>query len=212
MKQERRRILRSASAVLALPLLSIASILPVGSALAGTSGPPSVDTESYPARPVRVIVPFPPGGGTDILARLVTHKLGERLGQEFFVENIPGAGGSTGTAQAGRAAPHGHTALFAFGSFVVNPSLFAKVPYHPVKDFEPVTLAAATTTVLIVHRSVPATTVDELVAHIRATPGKHGYATGGFGTQPNLTGEQMRVALDLDFVHVPFAGAATAMF
>lgn len=193
MKPVRRNILRLAAVSLAFPALSSAA------------------QPGYPLRPVKVIVPFPPGGGTDILARVVTQKLGARLGQEFFVENIAGAGGSTGTAQAARAAPDGHTALFVFGSFVVNPSLFASVPYDPVKDFEPVTLAATTTTVLVVHASVAATTVDELVDHIRSTPGKHGYATGGFGTQPHLTGEQMRVALGLDFVHVPFSGAAPAM-
>jgi tripartite-type tricarboxylate transporter receptor subunit TctC len=187
------------------------NILRLGAACLASSVFPAAAQPSYPARPVKIIIPFPPGGGTDILARLVTQKLAGRLRQEFFVENIAGAGGSTGTAQASRAAPDGYTALFVFGSFVVNPSLFATVPYDPVKDFEPVTLAAATTTVLIVHPSIAATTVDELVDHIRATPRKHGYATGGFGTQPHLAGEQMRVALGLDFVHVPFAGAAPAM-
>src|SRR5690554_4827722 len=142
MKPVRRNILRLAAVSLAFPALSSAA------------------QPGYPLRPVKVIVPFPPGGGTDILARVVTQKLGARLGQEFFVENIAGAGGSTGTAQAARAAPDGHTALFVFGSFVVNPSLFASVPYDPVKDFEPVTLAATTTTVLVVHATVAATTVD----------------------------------------------------
>ena len=195
MRHMRRRVLGFAQAAL------VFSVTP--SAVLAEAG--------YPARPVRVIVPFPPGGGTDILARLVARKLAERLGQEFFVENLPGAGGNTGAGQAARAAPDGHTVLFVFGSFAVNPSLFAKVPYDPVRDFEPVSLAAATTTVLIVHPSMPAASVRELVNHVRSTPGRHGYATGGFGTQPHLTGEQLRVALGLDLVHVPFGGAAPAM-
>jgi tripartite-type tricarboxylate transporter receptor subunit TctC len=197
MKQVRRRILRLAPAA-------------VAAACAFRSASARADA-GWPTRPVRVIVPFPPGGGTDILARLVAQRLGGRLGAEFYVENVAGAGGNTGAGVAARAAPDGHTLLFVFGSFVVNPSLFDKVPYDPVKDFEPVTLAAATTTVLIVHPSVPASSFAEFVDHVRATPGRHGYATGGFGTQPHLVGEQLRVALGLDFVHVPFGGAAPAM-
>src|SRR4029077_6990084 len=104
----------------------------------------------YPARPVRGIVPFPPGGAGDIFARPVVQRLSERLGKPFYVDNIGGAGGNAGTAQAARAAPDGHTLLFAFGSFAVNPSLYAKVPYDPHKDFEPVTLAVAITSALVV--------------------------------------------------------------
>lgn len=165
----------------------------------------------YPERPVRVIVPFPAGGGTDILARLVTDKLGSRFGQRFFVENVSGAGGSNGTAQAARATPDGHTLLFAFSSFVVNPSLSKQLPYDAIKDFDPITLAATTTTVLIVHPSFPATSVQELAAHVRANPGKHSYASGGMGTQAHLVGEQLRIALNLDLVHVPFPGAGPSV-
>jgi tripartite-type tricarboxylate transporter receptor subunit TctC len=162
---------------------------------------------NYPTRPVRVIVPFPPGGGTDIFARIAAQKLSERLGQQFYVENIGGAGGNIGIGQAARAKPDGYTVLFAFGSFVVNPSLYARVPYNAVNDFEPVTLAVATPTTLVVHPSVPATTVEELIDLIRANPGKYSYAHGGFGTQPHLTGEQFRLSLALDLVHVPYSGA-----
>lgn len=168
---------------------------------------PGRATSGYPHRPVRLIVPFPPGGATDVFSRLIAQKLGERLGQPFFVENIAGAGGSAGTGQAARAAPDGHTVLIAFGSFVVNPSLYDKVPYDPYKDFDPVTLAVSTTTVLIAHPSVPATSVPALVDLIKASPGKFSYASGGFGTQPHLTGEQFRLAYGLDVVHVPLAGA-----
>ena len=144
-------------------------------------------------------------------ARLIAQKLGERLGQQFYVENIAGAGGSNGTGQAARAAADGHTVLFAFSSFVVNPSLFAKLPYDPYKDFEPVTLAAFTTTVLITHPSIPATTLQELGDHVRANPGKHSFASGGFGTQAHLVGEQLRLALNVDLVHVPFGGAGPSV-
>jgi tripartite-type tricarboxylate transporter receptor subunit TctC len=127
---------------------------------------------SYPTRPVRIVVPFPAGGGTDILARVIAQKLSERLGQQFYVENVAGAGGSNGTGQAAKAAADGYTLLFAFSSFVVNPSLFAKLPYDPVKDFEPITLAASTTTVLITHPSVTAANLKELGELVRASPGK----------------------------------------
>lgn len=188
-------------------------ILKVAAAALAASGIASaaLAEPAYPARPVRVIVPFPAGGGTDILARLIAQKLSERLGQQFYVDNIAGAGGSNGTGQAAKAAPDGHTVLFAFSSFVVNPSLFAKVSYDPIKDFEPVTLAAVTTTVLVTHPSVPAKNLKELGDHVRANPGKHSYASGGFGTQAHLVGEQLRLALNVDFAHVPFGGAGPSV-
>jgi tripartite-type tricarboxylate transporter receptor subunit TctC len=187
-------------------------LLIMGAAFALSATGPMVWAQAkYPERPVRVIVPFPPGGGTDIFTRLAAQKLSERLGQQFYVENISGAGGSTGTGQAARAAPDGHTVLFAFGSFVLNPNLFAKVPYDPIMDFEPVTLAVSTTTTLTINPSVPATTVKELADLVRANPGKFSYASGGFGTQPHLTGEQFRLSLGLDLPHVPFGGAGPAI-
>lgn len=129
----------------------------------------------------------------------------------FYVENIAGAAGSAGTGQAARAAADGHTILFVFGSYVVNPSLYARVPYNPNTDFEAVTLAAATTTVLIANPALPATTVKDLADHIRANRGKYSFASGGFGTQPHLTGEQFGLALNLDLAHVPFGGAGPAV-
>jgi len=163
--------------------------------------------QTYPTRPVRIIVPFAPSGTTDILARLIAQKLSERLGKQFYVENLPGASGNTGTGQAARAAPDGYTILFAFSSYVVNPTLFDKIPYNPDKDFEPVTLAVASTTVLSVNPSVPARTVRELVDLIRANPGKFNFASPGAGTQAHLAGEQMRTSLALDLVHVPYNGS-----
>src|SRR6266566_6765363 len=132
-----------------------------------SSAPRIAWAQTYPARPVRLIVAFAPGGVTDTFARLMGQKLGERLGQQFFVENITGATGNIGTGQAARAAPDGYTLLFAFSSYVVNPTLFNKVPYDPDKDFDPVTLAVTSTTVLTVNPSVPATTVKDLVDLIK---------------------------------------------
>src|SRR6516225_9955790 len=127
----------------------------------------------YPTKPVRVIVPYAAAGPTDVFARLIAQKLSDRLGKQFYVENIPGASGNIGTGQAARAAPDGHTVLITFSTHVVNPSLFAKIPYDPSKDFEPITLAVTSTTVLTVNPAVPAQTVKELVDLIRANPGKY---------------------------------------
>ena len=131
----------------------------------------------YPTRPVRVIVTFAPGGTVDVFTRIVAQKLSDRLGKQFYVENVAGATGNIGTGQAAKAAPDGHTILFAFSSFVVNPSLFARVPYDPVKSFEPVTLAVASTHVLTVNPSVSAKTMKELVELVMANPGKYSFAS-----------------------------------
>jgi tripartite-type tricarboxylate transporter receptor subunit TctC len=164
----------------------------------------------YPTKPVRVIVPYAAAGPTDVFARLISQKLSDRLGKQFYVENIPGASGNIGTGQAARAAPDGNTLLCAYSSYVVNPTLFAKVPYDPNKDFDPVTLAVTSTTVLVVNPSVPAKTVSELVALIRANPGKYSYAHGGVATATHLAGEQFRLKLGLDLVPVPYSGAGPA--
>jgi tripartite-type tricarboxylate transporter receptor subunit TctC len=175
--------------------------------LALSLAPRTAWTAAYPARPVRLIVTFPPGGAADMFARPVAQKLSERLGQQFYVENIGGAAGNVGIVQAARSAPDGYTVLLAFSSFVVNPSLFGRVAYDPRRDFEPVTLAVSMTTALTVNPSVPAHTVKELIDLIRANPGKYSFASPGFGTQPHLAGEQLRLSLGLDLAHVPFTGA-----
>src|SRR3989441_7922967 len=186
-----------------LQLLAGAAALP---ALAS-----SARAQTWPMRPVRVIVPFQPGGSTDIFARLAAQKLSEHFGKQFYIENIAGATGNVGTAQAARAAPDGYTALIAFSSYVVNPTLFAKLPFDPDKDLAPVTLAVSATNMITVHPSVPARDLKELVALIKANPGKYSYATGGVGTQSHLLGEMLRLSLGLDIVHVPFNGAAPAV-
>ena len=167
--------------------------------------------QTWPARPVRVIVPFQPGGSTDIFARLAAQKLTEHFGKQFYVENIAGATGNVGTAQAARAAPDGHTLLIAFSSYVVNPTLFAKLPFDPDKDLVPVTLAVSAPNLVTVNPSLPARNLKELVALIKSNPGKYTYTSGGVGTQGHLLGEMLRLSQALDIVHVPFNGAAPAI-
>src|SRR5438309_7059066 len=167
--------------------------------------------EGYPNRPVRVVVGFPAGGPTDVIARLVAQKLSDSLGQQFFVENIGGAGGNTASGQVARATPDGYTIMAISTGFVVNPSLYAKVPYDPVKDFAPVTLVAASPNIVVVNPQVPAKTLPELVELIRNNPGKYSYAGPGVGSTPHLGGELFRLTYKLDLVHVPFAGAAPAV-
>jgi tripartite-type tricarboxylate transporter receptor subunit TctC len=160
----------------------------------------------YPNRPVRVIVPFAPGGPSDAIARLLMQKFSENLGQQFYIENHAGAGGNLGTALAARAAPDGYTILVASSSFMINPGLYAKVPYDPYNDFDPVTEIATTPNVLVVHPSVPAKTVRELIDFVRASPGRSSYANPGTGTPSHLSGEMFKLALKIDMVAVPFQG------
>jgi len=182
-----------------------------GATITGLAASPLVCAQAYPARSVRVIVPFAPGGATDIIARLILQELSKQLGQQFYVENLPGASGNIGTGQAARAAPDGYTVLFAFSSHVTNPSMFDKVPYDPVRDFAPVTLAVTSPAVLTINPSVPAKTMEDLIALIKASPGKYSFGSGGTGTQPHLAGEQLRLSLGLDLVHVPHNGGGPAL-
>lgn len=165
----------------------------------------------YPARPVRVVVPFAAGGPTDVTARIITIALSEKLGKQFYVENVVGAGGNIGTGQVARAAPDGYTLLVASTGFVVNPSLYAKVSYDVQKDFAPITLACASPNILTINPAVPAKTLAELVALIRANPGKYSYAHPGIGSTPHLSGELFRLHFNLDLLSVPFTGAAPAI-
>jgi tripartite-type tricarboxylate transporter receptor subunit TctC len=171
---------------------------------------PASSVAGYPSRPVRVIVPFAPGGVTDVMGRLLAQKLSENLGQQFYVENHAGAGGNIGTATAATQRPDGYTLVVTSSSYVVNPSLHAKVPYDPEKDFVPVTISGTSPNVLVVHPSVPAKSVKELVDYVRTT-GKQSFASAGVGTTPHLSGELFRLSLGLDMVHVPFSGAGPAL-
>jgi tripartite-type tricarboxylate transporter receptor subunit TctC len=180
-----------------------AALLLTGVAPAGAQG--------YPNRPVRVVVGFPAGGPTDIIARIVAQRLSDSLGQQFYVENIGGAGGNTASGQVARANPDGYTIMAISTGFLVNPSLYAKVPYDPVKDFAAVTLVAVSPNVVVVNPQVPAKTLPELVQLIRNNPGKYSYAGPGVGSTPHLGGEMFRLTYKLDLIHVPFTGAAPAV-
>ena len=182
-----------------------------GATITGLAASSLVSAQAYPARAVRVIVPFAPGGATDIIARLILQELSKQLGQQFYVENLAGASGNIGTGQAARAAPDGYTVLFAFSSHVTNPSMFDKLPYDPVRDFAPVTLAVTSPAVLTINPSVPAKTMEDLIALIKASPAKYSFGSGGTGTQPHLAGEQLRLSLGLDLVHVPHNGGGPAL-
>jgi tripartite-type tricarboxylate transporter receptor subunit TctC len=163
---------------------------------------------TYPARSVRVIVPFAPGGQTDVLAQ----QLSQRLGSQFYVENLPGSGSNIGVGRAAQSAPDGYTILVTDGtSLVVNPNLYGKTPYDPFKDLEPVSLAVVTTQVLVVNPSLPVQSVADLVALVKATPGKYSFASPGVGTSGHLIGELFRSTAGLDLVHVPFGGAGPAI-
>src|SRR5262249_52588624 len=180
-------------------------------AAALASLPQIARAETYPTRPVRMIVPFAPGGPVDVLTRLIAQKLTQSLGQQFYVENQAGAGGNLGMGAGARAAADGYTITVVSTSFLVNPSLYPKIPYDPRKDFAPVTLAAVSPNVLTIHPSIPANNVKELIAFLKANPGKYSYAHSGTGTTPQLAGEMFKQAQNLDIVAVPFNGSAPAI-
>jgi tripartite-type tricarboxylate transporter receptor subunit TctC len=168
--------------------------------------------QAYPSRSVRVVVPFAPGGQTDAIGRLVAQKLSEQLGKQFYVENVPGAGGNIGAGRTAQSPRDGHTILIVDGiAFTANVSLYNKVPYDAIRDFEPVTIAATTMMVLAVHPDIPARTVQDLVALIKANAGRHSYGSAGVGTAAHLTGELFRASLGLDLVHVPYNGGGPAI-
>jgi tripartite-type tricarboxylate transporter receptor subunit TctC len=168
--------------------------------------------QAFPSRVVRVIVPLAPGGGTDNLTRIMSAKMGEALGQQVIVDNRPGAGGQIGTEAVAKAPPDGYTILNVESSFASNPSLFSKLPYDTLRDFAPISLLAMTPNVLIVHPSVPARNLKELVALGRAQPALFTFAMGGLGTATHLGIEQFRAATKIDLVVVPYksGGLATA--
>jgi tripartite-type tricarboxylate transporter receptor subunit TctC len=186
-----------------LHLAAGAAVLPAVSRIARA--------QTYPTRPVRVIVPYATGGPTDVFARLIAQKLSEQLGRQFFVENVGGAGGNLGMGRGAKAERDGHTIVMVATPLVINPTLYDTVPYDPIRDFDPVTLAVSTTTVLTIHPSVPAQTLGDLIALIRANPGKYSFSSPGTGTPSHLLGEMFRLSLKLDLVHVPFNSGGLAI-
>ena len=168
--------------------------------------------QAWPSRTIRLIVPFPPGGGNDVIARVVAQKLGERLGQPVVVENRAGANGIVGLQALMQAPPDGHTiAVGAAGPLAVNPSLYDKLPYDPLKDFAPITNMVNFPLLLVTHPSVPAKTTRELVALAKAQPGKLYYSSPGSGNSGHLAGELFNTAAGVKTVHVPYKGQGPAL-
>jgi tripartite-type tricarboxylate transporter receptor subunit TctC len=167
--------------------------------------------QTYPSRSVRVIVPVGAGGANDTATRLIAQKLSESLKQNFYVENVVGAGGNIGMGQAAKQAADGYTMLAVAPSFVINPTLNPKTPFDPIRDFTPVTLMCATPTLIVSHPSLPARSIKELVALLKGNPGKYSYASPGTGTPGHLAGELFKAAAGVDIIHVPFTGGGPAM-
>ncbi len=167
--------------------------------------------QAYPARPVRVIVPLAPGGGSDYTARFIGARLSERLGQPVVVDNRPAASGIVGTDLVAKAAPDGYTLLLVFSTHAQSAQLFKKLPYDPIKDFAPVTEVFATPLVLLVHPSQPIKTIKELVAYAKEHPGKLNYGTSGPGSSPHLMTELLNSMAGIQMTHVPYKGVASVM-
>ena len=183
----------------------------VSLALAGAAHAGERAPGGYPTKPIRLIVPFAPGGSNDIMARLTGQKFSEAFGQQVVVDNRAGASGIVGTEIAARSLPDGYTVLMMSLTFAVNPSLFRKLPYDTERDLTPVTLVASAPLMLVVHPSIPAKSVQELVAHARANPGKLNFGSGGNGTTPHLAGEMLRVMAGAQMTHVPYKGGGPAL-
>jgi tripartite-type tricarboxylate transporter receptor subunit TctC len=188
------------------------------SLLAGAAGsglvqfsPAALAQANYPDRPVKFIVPFAAGGPTDVMARLIAAKLSENIGKQFYVDNQGGAGGNIGMGTAARSNPDGLTVMVVSSSFVINPGLYGKIPYDPYKDFAPITIAGDSPHIFIVHPSLGVKTMKELVALLKANPGKYNYASPGAGTGPHLSAELLKLSFGLDLTHVPFRGAGPAV-
>ncbi|MSP96586.1 MAG: tripartite tricarboxylate transporter substrate binding protein [Betaproteobacteria bacterium] len=168
--------------------------------------------QGYPVKPLRMIVPSAPGGSVDTLARIVAQKMADSLRQQVIVENRSGSGGVVGTELVARAAPDGYTLLMAYGSHVINPSLYRKLPYETVKDFAPITQVAVQPLMVNIHPSLPARTVKELIALARKRPGELNYGSAGSGSGGHLATEILGMTAGIKMVHVPYKGSAPAMF
>jgi tripartite-type tricarboxylate transporter receptor subunit TctC len=186
-----------------------AIVLVLAALLAAETG--FAQPSTYPNRPVKMVAPFAPGGPVDVVARVLAPKLSEGFGQQFYVENHPGGSGNIGTALVAKAPPDGYTVLVIGSTLVVNPSLFPKLGFDTTTDLAPVSLVGVSPQVLLVHPSVPASSVKELVAWVKASPGQHSYAHAGVGTPGYLAGEMLKQAFGLDLVAVSFNGGGPAI-
>jgi tripartite-type tricarboxylate transporter receptor subunit TctC len=177
-----------------------------------SAGPTALSAQEYPSKPIRLIVPFPPGGPNDLIARVVGQRMSELLKQQVVIDNRGGAGGVTGTDVVAKAAPDGHTiAITSAGALAISIALQDKLPYDTLKHLKPVTLVAKVPELLVTATSVPANNLNELIALARAKPGTLNYASSGAGSMPHLAGELLKVAAKINIVHVPYKGAAPAV-
>ena len=172
---------------------------------------PPVSAQTYPAQPVKLVVPFAPGGATDILARTIGQRLAERIGQPVIIENKPGAGTTIGNAAVAQAAPDGYTLLFAPTPFVISQVMYPKLPYDADKAFTPVTLLAVSPFILVAHPDLNAKSVAELVALAKAKPGSLTFASAGNGTVPHLAGELFKLRTGIEMTHIPYKGGGPAI-
>ena len=199
MEDAMKSVMRTLLAVLTATLSIVAGIVPVAAA-------------DYPTKPIRLVVPFPPGGTTDILARAVAQKLSETWNQQVIVDNRPGAGGNIGSDLVAKAAPDGYTLVMGtVGTHAINPNLYAKMPYDHVKDFAPVILVAGVPNVLVVNPSLPVHSVKELIDYAKANPGKLNFASSGNGTSIHLSGELFKTMAGVQMTHVPYKGSSPAL-
>ena len=167
--------------------------------------------EAWPSRPIRFILPFPPGGGTDILGRLIAERLSASLGQPVVTENRGGAGGNVGAEAAARSAPDGYTLVLVAPSLAISPTLYSKINYDPVKDFAPVSLVATVPNVMITQASLPVQSLQEFIAFAKAKPGALNFGSGGAGTSNHLAGELFNIVTGAKLVHIPYKGVNLAM-
>jgi tripartite-type tricarboxylate transporter receptor subunit TctC len=183
--------------------------------VAGAAALPAVSriawAQTYPSRPVRIVVGFPPGGPTDIAARLIGQSLSERLGQQFVIENRPGAGSNIGTEAVVRAPPDGYTLFLAYSANAINATLYDKLNFSFIRDIAPVAAINREPLVMLVNPSFPAKTVPEFIAYAKANPGKINFASGGNGTPPHVSGELFKMMTGVNLVHVPYRGGGPAL-
>jgi tripartite-type tricarboxylate transporter receptor subunit TctC len=190
--------------------MAMACAMAVAILLAGATVAP-LGAQTYPNKPIRFVLPFPPGGPTDILGRILGQKLAERLGQPVIPENRPGAGANIGLEIGAKARPDGYTITLASPSLSISPTLYKKLNYDPVKDFAPIALVAEIPNVLLVRPDLPAKTLKELVDYAKANPGKVNFGSGGIGTSNHLASELFKTLAKIDIVHVPYKGSNQAM-
>jgi len=197
-RRSRREVLRAAG-------------LMIGAAATSSLGPARAKAASYPERPVKIIVPFAPAGPTDIMARILVAHLGDAIGGTVIVENKPGAGGNIGIGAAAHAEPDGHTLLITSSAYVVNPGLYAKIPYDPYQDFAPIAELATSPNVILVDPKLGVNSIPDLIARAKANPNELNYASPGIGTTPHLSGELFKIVGGIQVTHVPFSGAGPAI-